>query len=552
MTRCYELIFLTDDFLDGNIPGAALEPCVQELRATIEGDGIARKLGGTYVDYFLDSFHTGPSDIDKARDLKACLLSITKRLRLGYRRSIEERICELYDHPKAKIELSHLLSSYTSLLINRGYSRAFIAQRVEQRFFFDSIKKVDRRTLARFCSSFSEQDITFKIFAPASPLFATYVEKMEWEKINVLRFSELPPIVQSELTVSANFSKNDKYIVYDIIAKDSYSAFSKLQAIFHSFLAFSFVHKSGIDVKLYSHAFVRRAKGKTGSVIDLDGIVFQQTTSSITKRIANDLILTSRQVLVNFSDKSADRLLSAIRTSAFSRSTTNPETQLISLWSAVEALLSSPSSGRVRITHYVDLLVPCICIRYLRGYIIPVVDELTLNYRKSLNNILAKVEAGGRQDNYSKFTHLLAVEEYKEARKELCELLSQNPLALFRVWKIRENISTYGALDAMLSAHENRIRWQLHRIYRVRNLIVHNGNAPLFLQPLVINAFEYFRSSLTSILSRGSREKGHPDIDQVVAEIGMEYSMTRKTISRLRKGRKEESLTADDVNQFFR
>ena len=43
----------------------------------------------------------------------------------------------------------------------------------------------------------------------------------------------------------------------------------------------------------------------------------------------------------------------------------------------------------------------------------------------------------------------------------------------------------------MMEAHQKKVEWQIRRIYRTRNLIVHSGRSPIFLHALIENAHDY-------------------------------------------------------------
>ena len=103
-------------------------------------------------------------------------------------------------------------------------------------------------------------------------------------------------------------------------------------------------------------------------------------------------------------------------------------------------------------------------------------------------------------------------------------------------------------MRSAIENHEQRIAWQLHRIYRARNNIVHAGRVPTFLDSIVLNIDEYYRAALGTIVNRASREAGLTDIDQLVFEIGAEYRVHRRCLDELGK---QKSFTAEDLKNVF-
>jgi hypothetical protein len=128
-------------------------------------------------------------------------------------------------------------------------------------------------------------------------------------------------------------------------------------------------------------------------------------------------------------------------------------------------------------------------------------------------------------------------------QKELCNLCAENPLALHRLWKLHNDYSSTKRAEEAIRAHQDRVEWQLHRIYRARNDLVHAGQIPSYLDSLVMNAVEYYRSAIATIVNRAGRDGGDADIDQVVAEIGIEYGI----YSRYFGNRKDTPMSADDL-----
>jgi hypothetical protein len=232
--------------------------------------------------------------------------------------------------------------------------------------------------------------------------------------------------------------------------------------------------------------------------------------------------------LENFDKASTGRLLSSINTAALARTSPNTENQLISLWSAIEVLLSDPPQGAPRITHYVHYLVPCICLRHVRRQFVAVYDELLVSYRSKFNKILREEELFGIQDCHTRFATVLCLEQHGKLRDKLCKLCSENPLALHRLFKLRRDYSQFNEAALAIAGHQKRVEWQVHRIYRARNQLVHSGRVPSYLQSLVLNLFEYYRATIATIVNRARKDDQLSEVDQVVAEIRIEYEIFKR------------------------
>jgi hypothetical protein len=197
--------------------------------------------------------------------------------------------------------------------------------------------------------------------------------------------------------------------------------------------------------------------------------------------------------------------------------------------------LTEPPRGIVRIVHYTKLLLPCICLRYIRRQVVSVFNEMLIVYRRRSALIVKGEPNVSGSDQHTKFAAILFLPSNAPLRNELIGLCSENPLALHRLWKLQKDFSSPQSLKVALEEHERRVGWQLHRIYRARNSLVHSGTKPTYLDSLVLNLDEYYRACLGTLVNRASREEHESDVDQLIAEIGIEYKIYMTSMENLRR-----------------
>ena len=107
------------------------------------------------------------------------------------------------------------------------------------------------------------------------------------------------------------------------------------------------------------------------------------------------------------------------------------------------------------------------------------------------------------------------------------QMTKGNPLARHRLFKLEKDFASPKGIIAALAGHDDRVRWQLHRIYRARNNLVHSGRQPSYLDSLVVNLDDFFRTSIGTIVNWAAKDSAPTVVDQAVAEIGFEYRMFR-------------------------
>ena len=76
------------------------------------------------------------------------------------------------------------------------------------------------------------------------------------------------------------------------------------------------------------------------------------------------------------------------------------------------------------------------------------------------------------------------------------------PLLRYRVWILNEQLHDIKSIKILIENHTKRIVWHLHRIYRARNYIIHDGaRNDEVNQELVINLHSYVDLMFTEIIS---------------------------------------------------
>jgi hypothetical protein len=296
--------------------------------------------------------------------------------------------------------------------------------------------------------------------------------------------------------------------------------------------------------------YVHRDRSSKGVLLKARNLPLNRETvsSGTSRRFGSPAGHYSKQVLSNFDQKSTGRIISCLRTSGLARTSTNIENQLISLWSAIEVLLSEPTGSTARIVHYVNVLEPLICLRYVRRQFVAVYESMLVAYRKQFKAITASETVMGEIDQHTRFAAIICLPQNEPLREQLLRLSADNPLALHRLFKLHKDFALPKGVIAALDGHEQRVKWQLHRIYRARNNLVHSGRSPSYLDSLVVNLDEFYRAALGTIVNWAGREKERSQIDQCVAEIGLEFRFQKAF---LRKEQGKEVFSPEAVKYLL-
>ena len=110
-------------------------------------------------------------------------------------------------------------------------------------------------------------------------------------------------------------------------------------------------------------------------------------------------------------------------------------------------------------------------------------------------------------------------------QEDLLDLCINNPLARLHMFWLQKNCSNPKLVRSYIEDHEDRVRWQLHRIYRTRSFFVHAGREFPNLEVLLVNLHDYFISTFEEILDQVDKTQGRIDIDNIIAGISIEHQV---------------------------
>ncbi|MDP7142885.1 MAG: hypothetical protein QGH69_06190, partial [Alphaproteobacteria bacterium] len=135
-------------------------------------------------------------------------------------------------------------------------------------------------------------------------------------------------------------------------------------------------------------------------------------------------------------------------------------------------------------------------------------------------------------DKLLRFSCIILLSEYDHLRMELLSLVKGNPLAVFRIYNLRRKFRA--SKDALLvcEKHKQRVEWQIGRIYRLRNSIVHSGSSLPYIANLVINMDTYYRTLISSIMSEMLEHRTSVTLDRLFSDVFMRRSENEAILSK--------------------
>lgn len=172
------------------------------------------------------------------------------------------------------------------------------------------------------------------------------------------------------------------------------------------------------------------------------------------------------------------------------------ESKFTAFWSALEALtLGVYDESLSHDQHVMRSVLPCIGLDY------PVKQLFALRgVARDLNWEVINfndVEIDFKTANLGEIFKFIKKEEHKD---EVYRRLENYPYALFRFKKFISICNCPYKVGMKIQSHLKTVELQIHRLYRVRNAIVHNASVQDRLEMLVANLEHYLRATLNAMI----------------------------------------------------
>lgn len=218
-----------------------------------------------------------------------------------------------------------------------------------------------------------------------------------------------------------------------------------------------------------------------------------------------------------------------------------PDSQLLELWAAIEVLLPTYESGEEKIVRMARSIVPFETTEYAAKMAANLYLAIRNSGKCEALEIINEVAEGSNE--IEKCLALVSIQDNEEKRDKLYKILEEHVLLRNRIFYIRNKIASAALIRKMLIAHDKRVTWQIHRIYRARNLYIHSGQSLEYVRILVENLHAYLDRVL-DVLIEHINLSGYPviDIDQICLDVRLEYDAHLKLLEKAR----DEVCTRDN------
>lgn len=240
-----------------------------------------------------------------------------------------------------------------------------------------------------------------------------------------------------------------------------------------------------------------------GNVIPLEGVIKEEPNVNFVR--LNEAVKTIQTLIYEkqLNEISRKRITDALIQYSNSLDSISPDKKYISLWSCIETLLNTGQYSNI--IEHVKMTVPAVmCSRY--AY------KMLSNLLCDIGRCGISVEFNGQSirtkdpdyNDVNNFLELLKDESLFVAFYSSC---SDNELLQHRLDMLRSNFKSNESLFNFLSNNYNNVNWNVQRLYRYRNQIVHYSDVLGNITVLCSHLNYYIRTIISEICYRVSQQE---------------------------------------------
>lgn len=500
------------------LPEGTLKPIAEELYEALSKDPVFQTTAESPLKYFIK--YTEPCRISSKvselnyDELKKAIRAVNTKFFTDnkYYHSLHTKISDLIvkNDGSNQPELFRLIKSLLTELVNLGYSQAYIYKVMTDLFWKPQNPVTSPEIINDFFQKFTFETKIYTVVLK--------VNKLHLRKF--LQFIELPVSDKLDLRTQshvekqfASKSKGQAFLLIDHEALDPFKATHIVKDNLSTNIAF---------YRLYDHEYRYNIDSAKCGVYDEETFYrAYQTKSAVlhtkvpsNKQISEKLLAYGKALSVA-SRKDIPTLIHTAIFHAQALDSTSSENQLLDLWALFEAVLDiSNKHAADRIVQVCTYLVPILKRKYIYSLFLQLSNDIKNYSGEKYNEIIG--DSTAEQEIIRRVFEFVVLSVNADKRLTFLNSCSDFPL-------LRERIEYYAvAFEKPLSVynfvekHAKSVKWQIMRIYRNRNLIIHNGDSMPYLDLLIENLHSYADDFLEYTIESLSRNRS---IDNMCQEL---------------------------------
>lgn len=518
---CIEILLCIQKIDNNIVDKANMKPLFNELSSMYDNDPIAITLyGNTFNSLFFFKDVTGEykrdcNDLYKDASTESSVRKIQHTVEYliddmendgKYFKTLKAKISDIITKNSFDEADSNLLYTLCRILltelINNGYSHEYIYRTVLD-IFYSTNKPVTNatETLDFFWNNFSFEKKEYNVILP--------LRKLRF--LNQLKnFSN----VTIENNVNKYFNNSCKCII-----KVNIDALDPEQARQDAITLVSFF----VSLLQYNSHCGKAFRESQAIVIDseTEAMFFLNEPVTLLARghnYSSDEINKRVYIMTNNFPVFRNKMASIIGLHSTALESKDINNQLLNLWTIIEILIEAERKNSFsKINQICNILTSVLNASYIRTLLNQLILDLT-HCTENFSEIISTIDKGN--NTLEKFVALLILDEYKTDKLSLLHQLDNYPVLQYRINTYYNKLSNRVEIKKLLENHRKRIEWQIMRIYRNRNMIVHDGTHFPYIDIIVQNLHFYVDTLIDTINAYANN--GYRSIDTIYSAIQKE------------------------------
>lgn len=534
---CIEAVQTIDEIKNGLIKKPNLKSIIEELLFSLNSDYATKAILGNRFDNIVSRIKSTENNLI---ELKGIILHIyhhfDERKYLDY---LINCLVDLVPKNKEKEHIYSLTKIYLTELINYGYLPGHIYYQVNQ-YFFNLSKPVKEVSPKEFFEIFNFEKHKYKVIFRADGVFNEFTSISKILNFSIKKEYPINGLTGQNKNFIEDKTKKEVFIVFENIeSTDELSARHEAEIPLESIAnMFSFYHHKE-KPQIANKALVINNQNNISLLLDkpIKSIIKKEDIKP--KDAVNNVINIFEKL--NLPLETILRLTKAFDLHSIALETDEIENKLLNLWTAIETLIPKDlDSGQDRIIQIINGLMPFQCVNYLDKILQQVSRDFYYYNPKLTSSILKTVVTKQTESRWYKLAAIIATKENEKIRTNIYGNLDDFPLLRWRIFTINKYFENGKSLKKLIENHVKRVEWQIRRIYRVRNLIVHSGSMPSYTNILVENLHNYYDNMVNYIIDSASENKNIRSIKEGAISCDIDLNVLLDSFDKI--GEKEINL----------
>lgn len=480
---------------------------VEELVSRLESDKEARELIG---DSLCKEFIKNHESYGRCEERQFVTLFHSSLIGERYFTLIKSNLLKAVQGT-SKNEIDRLLLQFVCEAKNVGYESRYIYKCLNLQLL--KSQNMSYEKFENFVNTFSGEKHQYKLLIEEQRELADFCFNLT--KV----FKDISISEVSYDSICKDVDKADKDSVFisidSITALDEYSAVENAKSLIKTFDYFYLFYKHKLNVT-DSRCYVW---------IDDKYIYVRPETKGIQKSIKGikqDNLVKYAKRMFDFATENSDNFYDLIRIMDIHNTAVRMESSsnaLLSLWSIPEMLLEKENaiSTGSRINQIATMMEPFLKCRYIYGLVNQFEDDFTRWNKQKYNEIISNIHEGS--NHVEKIYAFIVLDKYDGLRRDLYKELDDYPLLRYRLFSLNDSMKNNKKLKVMLKKHTEKTKWQIYRIYRARNCIIHDGENINKIEDLLENLHNYIDELCRGIIENASTRESYFSVADSIYEM---------------------------------